>query len=1011
MNRIPVQWRMRRIVAVLAGLFSAGVALGQFPFSQLPKDADTNEFTMRVKVVDAVSGQPLPGAAVMVPMGMPTHDRPSTNEWLFPADGQGVAVVRAPAAAVAFNYFVLSVSNAGYSLKNISWQSPQQNRERVDAVRRIVPAEHTVRMERWQTIGGFVKDERGQPIEGIRIVASGTGAAAYSYADDGAAREYSALNREEKNAAVSDARGFWRYDQFPRDMVRFSIDAIRPDRSQMRFVTPSHDARFPTEPGELVEMAALLATNAVLQLKEGVTIRGVVVDEAGKPIAGALVMERSGDSLGNQILVTTNDARGRFELPHRTGMQYLLTASAAGYSIQSTGVTVSAESPELKIVLSIAQPLRLRLVDEKGEPVAGAMVSAPEYRNRGHLQEWHDKSDAGGRVVWTNAPRQILSIAVATTNGQIQMARVEPGTAEHVVKVWREPRTTASVQVRAVDVETGQPLVEFGVWKDIPPGGVAKEANWQTTNGLVKGELAKADFQEGWNSGYRIEVRAKGYRAWRSASLEFDEGDVVLTASLKRGRAPSGVVQLPGGEPAEDARVFSVPSTESIFLYSPQNFFDDINLRNGMTRTKTGRDGKFTLESAAEGLRLIVIHRSGFASLAVDELGEQGVVKLAPYATVAGTVRFAGRPVARERLSLRAPVVWEGADGYQVSLSSVTDANGRFTFTNVPPGDYLLYRNRIFVSGQTVEESHRMVISVKPGQLNEIDYTFNGRAIIGQVDADGEVAWENDHHMLVAKLPPPPPGPTFSAYTDPETFQKARRVHGKSKAVLDYERKRQQFELLFDKDGAFRIDDVPPGKYELRIAVTKPLPANARNRYERSQEVIGSIKREIVVPPGPSGTPVDLGVIPMEVKESPGVNTLPMDFTADQLDGKPFHLAGLRGRPVVVCFWGKWAPGSEKKLVDLRAAAAAMGAAEKPALVTVNLDSNIADARDGVKELGAGWTHTQLSGPEMFMVTERWKVDALPAVILLDAEGRVKGRDFDGKRLASSVKRLMAAKK
>jgi hypothetical protein len=46
----------------------------------------------------------------------------------------------------------------------------------------------------------------------------------------------------------------------------------------------------------------------------------------------------------------------------------------------------------------------------------------------------------------------------------------------------------------------------------------------------------------------------------------------------------------------------------------------------------------------------------------------------------------------------------------------------------------------------------------------------------------------------------------------------------------------------------------------------------------------------------------------------------------------------------------------------------------------------------------------------MFEVTERLSVDTLPMVLLLDGQGRVIGRDLDGKRLASSVKRLIANK-
>lgn len=369
-----------------------------------------------------------------------------------------------------------------------------------------------------------------------------------------------------------------------------------------------------------------------------------------------------------------------------------------------------------------------------------------------------------------------------------------------------------------------------------------------------------------------------------------------------------------------------------------------------------------------------------------------------------------GRPLAKERLSLRAPVSWEGNDGYQVSLSSVTDSEGRFLLTNVPAGGYLLHRQPVMIMGHTIAESHRQLLDVKAGETKEIKYTFGGRSVVGRVESDSEVDWKNDHHLLMVKLPPPPPGPNYYAYADQDEFQKARRAHGKSRAVLDYERQRQQFELVFDKDGNFKIDDVPPGKYELNISVTKPMKGATRNRWERSQEIVGSIKREVTIPAGPVDQEYDLGTFEMEVKDPPGVKTPPLDLVVDQLDGKPFNLLSLRGRPVVVCFWGKWAPGSEKRLEDLRVAMAAMGGAQKPALITVNLDSQIEDARDGVKNLGAGWIHTRLEGLAMVNVTEQWKVDALPTVMLLDAEGRVKGRDIDSKRLVTSVKRLMAAK-
>jgi hypothetical protein len=182
------------------------------------------------------------------------------------------------------------------------------------------------------------------------------------------------------------------------------------------------------------------------------------------------------------------------------------------------------------------------------------------------------------------------------------------------------------------------------------------------------------------------------------------------------------------------------------------------------------------------------------------------------------------------------------------------------------------------------------------------------------------------------------------------------------------------------------------------------------NRYQRSEEVIGSMKREITIPAGGAGEEFDLGTIEMELKESLAVQSAPLDFAAEQLDGKPFSLASLRGQPMLLVFWGKWAPGSAAKLEEFRAAVASLEANRRPALVTINLDSNIADARDGVKGLGAGWIHARLTGPGLSEVTERLSVDTLPTVLLLDQQGRVMGRDLDGRRLASSVKRLAATK-
>ena len=375
----------------------------------------------------------------------------------------------------------------------------------------------------------------------------------------------------------------------------------------------------------------------------------------------------------------------------------------------------------------------------------------------------------------------------------------------------KELLNSVTVRIRAVDAETKQPLQAFSVGKEIQPNGVSTDASWQTTNGTFTGEMKRTEFREGWSTEYRLQVRAEGYQPWSSPSLSFDEGDFEGTATLKRAKSPAGIVLLPDGQPAADARVTILPASETIYLYSPNNFYDDVSIRNGMARLKTGADGKFSFDAVGAEHRLVVIHRAGFAAMTAEQLAGDGAVKLNPYATVRGVVLAGGKPLAKERLSMRAPVSWEGNDGFQVSLSSMTDSNGRFLFTNVPPGGYLLHRQPVTIMGHTIAESHRQIVEVKAGETKEINYTFGGRMVVGRVESESEVDWKNDHHLLMVKQPAPPPGPNFYAYADPDEFQKARRAHGKSKAVLDYERQRQQFELVFDKDGNFTLpaeDDI-----------------------------------------------------------------------------------------------------------------------------------------------------------------------------------------------------------
>lgn len=79
---------------------------------------------------------------------------------------------------------------------------------------------------------------------------------------------------------------------------------------------------------------------------EGLTLRGVVVDEAIRPVAGAAVLAGGG-------LNATTDGEGAFELTGLTAGVYVVTASKRGFADATTQVVLAEtqETPPVKLVL------------------------------------------------------------------------------------------------------------------------------------------------------------------------------------------------------------------------------------------------------------------------------------------------------------------------------------------------------------------------------------------------------------------------------------------------------------------------------------------------------------------------------------------------------------------------------------------------------------------------------------------------------------------------------------
>ena len=962
----------------------------------VPVQPIANLQPITITVLDAQNNRPVAGAVVTIP-AMPNFALLSatlvTNASRAVTDQRGVAVMTF-SRPTAMN-LLITVEHTNYVSRQAQWYP--------DNGRPSSPASYTFKLERGITVGGFIRDEKGQPIAGTLVVpwtdASNPGN------QPRVQQENPFLPHDDRSGTMTDANGFWSRPNFPTDLDRFRIDVIRPAGARTPFATEAARTTYGEATLE-ARIADLRATNAVLTVSEGVTIRGIVVDTQGRAIPNAHLKERRGRSYQLPIYEFTNNADGRFDLPHRVHAQWLLTAEAPGFAAKST-IVKSTESLEARIVMSPAKPLRLRVVGENNEPVP-SQVQFLQWRSvQSQLLEWNVQTDSEGRTVWTNAPNDAVTLSIQPINYPYRTVTLTADGTEKLVRLRKQ--RDASISVKAVDATTGKPVTKFQVWRNVQyNNGFFLWGEPSEKSGQFQTNLLASDLQRGPGM-LRVQVRADDYAPWTSAETSFNEGDQDFVAMLTNAPPPAGVVLQPDGSPAAGAKLVLNTGDDTLFIHNPA---DNLLARPGMHWVMSDSNGYFRLPPAEPANRILARHATGFASTTVEELlkspipsgRESREIRLQAWGRVEGILRPGGKPLPNERLCAKSPINWVNLDGYGVNVMTTTDTNGAFTFTNLPPGEYMFYRLPVMISGVTHSESHPWPFELAAGETKKIDYNFGGRTVVGHVEAGADVDWQNDPYLLTLKLPPSPAAPNFYDFVDMKDYEQARKAHGKSAAVKEYDRKRRQFQLVFDRDGNFKADDVTPGIYELRLRATRP-PKDPNMRYQRQEEELGSLVKEVTIPPGAPGEEFDLGSFEMESKGLKIAVRPLSEFQAVTLDGKPFNLSILRGKPAVLLFWANWAPKSAARLLDLKTLQESTNA--PVSFVTVNLDEDGMLANSAVRDFKGG-IHTRLEGRARFDVTEQSDIDSLPTTLVLDEQGRIIARDLQGNRLRTTLERAAA---
>ena len=176
----------------------------------------------------------------------------------------------------------------------------------------------------------------------------------------------------------------------------------------------------------------------------------------GHPISGAKVWGGFGQQPFAQ---DTTDQSGQFALDKIAAPPFV-TVTADGYAADQQGFDLTNVPGPLVFRLSPVPPLKVRLVDESGQGVAGVRLFLQQWWGRaGTLGQYlPQQTDADGRLQWLSPPKGELELSFGKAGYRYSRTnKFAADGEEHTIVLHPVATVTGSV----TDAETGSPVASF----------------------------------------------------------------------------------------------------------------------------------------------------------------------------------------------------------------------------------------------------------------------------------------------------------------------------------------------------------------------------------------------------------------------------------------------------------------------------------------------------------------------------------------------------------------------
>ncbi|HYV28049.1 MAG TPA: redoxin domain-containing protein [Candidatus Eisenbacteria bacterium] len=534
-----------------------------------------------------------------------------------------------------------------------------------------------------------------------------------------------------------------------------------------------------------------------------------------------------------------------------------------------------------------------------------------------------------------------------------------------------------------------------------------------------------------------IMVQAEGYLPQSSGPIAGTKTNI--TFALKKGEGPAGTILKPDGTAAAKVTVYLADMKNGVYVQD-----NDMKVQNrmyqGTRTTRTDDSGKFSFKASVDDYAILVLEEDGFAQVKVDELAHSPEVKLKPWAKVRGKLMIGARPGTNEEVHL-----WPARLPYEdlprnfpalsMYLKTTTDAQGEFSFERVPPMNVQVYHSPKVKDDKmgTTPMSQTLSVALQAGEVKTVTIGGQGRPVTGRVVVngyDGKINWRADAYTIEKVLPPADGLPDLMSLSrelsakiqaadsqeekarlveqmrnsHEEAIQKQHSFYATEKG-RDYYFQSKRYCLNFAEDGSFRIEDVPGGKYRLRIDVREGKP------WDFSLPTIAHIEKELEIPDSPGGRSdeaFDVGKIEMKARNALKLGSIAPDFEVKTVDDKPIKLSECAGKFVLLDFWAVWCGPCVAETPRLKETYEAFKNDARFRMIGLSLDPISKTPRDYARKNELGWTMGFLGEWSKADLPGKYGVDGIPSIFLIGPDGKILARDLRGDAIKTAVERALA---